>query len=81
MEPVELLQESQGRFLALHEEFLDPVRLPAGTRITVELLVIGRTSHPGISQSRILSPRPGLKILDGEGIVVNNDPGYKVACS
>ena len=35
MEPVESLQESQGRFLALHEEFLDPATLPAGTRITV----------------------------------------------
>ena len=35
MKPEESLQQSQGRFLALQEEFLDPATLPFGTRVTV----------------------------------------------
>ena len=35
MQPVESLQKSQGRFLALQEEFLDPATLPFGTWVTV----------------------------------------------
>jgi len=35
MKPEDSLQESQGRFLALQEEFLDPATLPLGARVTV----------------------------------------------
>lgn len=38
--------DSQGRFLALQKEFLDPAILPPGTRITVTGEVIGSTTLP-----------------------------------
>lgn len=34
-EPTGRLIDSQGRFLAFHKEFLDPVTIPMGTRVTV----------------------------------------------
>jgi len=46
MKPVESLQESQGRFLALQEEFLDPATLPLGTRVTVVGEVSGMVNLP-----------------------------------
>lgn len=46
MKPVESLQESQGRFLALQEEFLDPATLPMGTRVTVVGEVSGMMTLP-----------------------------------
>ena len=46
MEPVESLQKSKGRFLALQEEFLDPATLPLGTRVTVVGEVSGMVTLP-----------------------------------
>ncbi len=37
---------SEGRFLAIQREFLDPATIPAGTRITVAGEVIGATTMP-----------------------------------
>ena len=37
---------SQGRFLALQKEFLDPATLPPGTRVTVTGEVTGATTLP-----------------------------------
>jgi outer membrane lipoprotein len=46
MQPVESLQKSQGRFLALQEKFLDPATLPLGTRVTVVGEVSGMVTLP-----------------------------------
>jgi len=46
MQPVESLQKSQGRFLALQENFLDPATLPVGTRVTVVGEVSGMVALP-----------------------------------
>ncbi len=46
MEPVESLQKSKGRFLALQKEFLDPATLPLGTRVTVVGEVSGMVTLP-----------------------------------
>ena len=46
MKPGESLQESQGRFLALQEEFLDPATFPVGTRVTVVGEVSGVVTLP-----------------------------------
>ncbi len=40
------LTQSQGRFLALQQEFLDPATLPPGTRVTVTGEVSGSVSLP-----------------------------------
>ena len=46
MKPDASLQESQGRFLALQQEFLDPATLPFGTRVTVVGEVSGIVTLP-----------------------------------
>lgn len=46
LEPGTVLTRSQGRFLAFHEEFLDPAVLPTGTRITVVGEVTGSMTEP-----------------------------------
>ncbi len=46
MKPEESLQNSQGRFLAIEEEFLDPATLPSGTRVTVVGEVSGVVTLP-----------------------------------
>jgi outer membrane lipoprotein len=46
MKPEESLQQSQGRFIALQEEFLDPATLPSGTRVTVVGEVSGKMTLP-----------------------------------
>ncbi len=43
-EPQGRLIDSQGRFLAFHNEFLDPATIPTGTRITVVGEVTGSTT-------------------------------------
>jgi outer membrane lipoprotein len=40
------LTQSQGRFIAIYREFLDPATLPPGTRITVTGEVSGSTTLP-----------------------------------
>ena len=40
------LTQSQGRFLALQQEFLDPATLPPGTRVTVTGEVFGSVTLP-----------------------------------
>ncbi len=46
MQPIESLQNSRGRFLALQEKFLDPATLPFGTRVTVVGEVSGMVTLP-----------------------------------
>jgi len=46
MKPGETLQKSQGRFIVLQEEFLDPATLPFGTRVTVVGEVSGMLTLP-----------------------------------
>ena len=46
MKPGGSLQKSQGRFIALQEEFLDPATLPSGTRVTVVGEVSGMVTLP-----------------------------------
>ena len=46
MKPGESLQNSQGRFIAIEEEFLDPATLPIGTRVTVVGEVSGMVTSP-----------------------------------
>ena len=38
--------QSQGRFIAMHKEFLDPATLPPGTRVTVTGEVTGTITLP-----------------------------------
>ncbi|BCA55767.1 putative Outer membrane lipoprotein Slp [Nitrospira sp. KM1] len=40
------LTQSQGRFVALHKEFLDPATIPHGTRVTVTGDVTGSVTLP-----------------------------------
>ena len=46
LRPVYDLTQSQGRFIAIYREFLDPATLPPGTRITVTGEVSGSTTLP-----------------------------------
>ncbi len=46
MRPGHDLTQSQGRFIALQREFLDPATVPPGTRITVTGVVSGSTTLP-----------------------------------
>ena len=45
-EPVQDRTTSQGRFLAVQEQFLDPATVPVGTLVTVIGEVIGTTTMP-----------------------------------
>jgi outer membrane lipoprotein len=38
--------QSQGRFVAMHREFLDPATMPPGTRLTVNGEVVGSITLP-----------------------------------
>ena len=40
------LMQSQGRFVALHKDFLDPATLPYGTRVTVTGDITGSVTLP-----------------------------------
>lgn len=44
--PVTDLTQSQGRFVAMHRDFLDPATLPPGTRVTVTGEVTGSVTLP-----------------------------------
>ncbi len=44
-EPMRELTESQGRFIASQQEFLDPATVPAGTRITLVGTISGSRSQ------------------------------------
>ena len=46
MRPGYDLTQSQGRFLAIQQEFLDPATLPPGTRVTITGEVSGSVSLP-----------------------------------
>jgi outer membrane lipoprotein len=40
------LMQSQGRFIAMHKDFLDPATLPYGTRVTVTGEITGSVTLP-----------------------------------
>ncbi len=44
-EPSDELTQSQGRFIALQEEFLDPATIPAGTRVTLVGEITGSSTR------------------------------------
>lgn len=46
LEPVQDRTMSQGRFLALQKEFLDPATVPVGTRVTIIGDMTGTTTLP-----------------------------------
>ncbi len=46
MRPVYDLTQSQGRFIAIYREFLDPATIPPGTRVTVTGQVSGSVTLP-----------------------------------
>ncbi|HLZ35435.1 MAG TPA: Slp family lipoprotein [Nitrospira sp.] len=44
--PAPDLTQSQGRFIAMHRDFLDPATLPLGTRVTVTGEITGSVTLP-----------------------------------
>jgi len=53
---------SEGRFLAIQREFLDPATLPAGTRVTVVGEVLGATTLP-LDETEYVYPTVEIKHL------------------
>jgi len=68
--PVHDRTTSEGRFLAFQKEFLDPAKLPSGTRITVTGEVTGATVQP-LDETEYTFPTMEVKKLTvwpkGEG--------------
>ena len=61
-DPVHERTASEGRFLALQKEFLDPAKLPSGTRVTITGEVIGSTTLP-LDETRYTYPTLEIKNL------------------
>ena len=60
--PIQYLQKSRGRFLALQSDFLDPATLPAGTHVTIVGEVIGETTLP-LDETEYTYPTVTIKNL------------------
>lgn len=73
LEPGTVLTRSKGRFLAFHENFLDPAVLPAGTRITVVGEVTGSITAP-LDESTYTYPTLTVKKMTIWPYLL---PGYK----
>ncbi len=63
-DPVYSRTASQGRFMAIQKEFLDPAKLPAGTRVTITGEVTGSTTQP-IDEAQYTYP-----VLDVKNLMV-----------
>ena len=61
-DPVYNRTASQGRFMALQKEFLDPAKLPPGTRVTITGEVTGSTTQP-LDESQYTYPVLDVKSL------------------
>jgi outer membrane lipoprotein len=62
LKPARDLRKSQGRFLAMRKEFLDPATIPAGTFITVTGDVAGSVTLP-LDETDYLYPILEMKTL------------------
>ncbi|WP_447978005.1 Slp family lipoprotein [Candidatus Nitrospira bockiana] len=54
--------QSEGRFLAFQREFLDPAKLPGGTRVTITGEITGSTVQP-LDETEYTYPTLDLKSL------------------
>jgi outer membrane lipoprotein len=62
LEPISDLSKSQGRFVAVRREFLDPATIPAGTFLTVSGEVTGSITMP-LDETEYTCPVVGVKNL------------------
>lgn len=69
---------SEGRFLAVREEFLDPASMPPGTPITVIGVVKGSTSRP-LDDSEYIYPILDIKHLTDWSAVAAQQSGGSAA--
>jgi outer membrane lipoprotein len=69
---------SEGRFLAVREEFLDPATVPPGTPITVIGVVSGSTTRP-LDESEYTYPVLDIKHLIDWSTVASQRPGESAA--
>ena len=69
---------SEGRFLAVREEFLDPATVPPGTPITVIGVVIGATTRP-LDESEYTYPLLDIKHLIDWSAVASQRSGGSAA--
>ncbi|WP_447973565.1 Slp family lipoprotein [Nitrospira sp. Kam-Ns4a] len=61
-EPAWDRSQSQGRFLAVQQEFLDPATIPPGTRLTIMGEVLGETTLP-LDETQYRYPTLEIKTL------------------
>lgn len=69
---------SEGRFLAVREEFLDPATVPSGTPITVIGVVSGSTTRP-LDESEYTYPVLDIKHLIDWSAAASQHPGGSAA--
>ncbi len=69
---------SEGRFLAVREEFLDPASVPPGTPITVVGVVKGSTTRP-LDDSEYIYPILDIKHLTDWSVVAAQQSGGSTA--
>src|SRR5262245_59065925 len=69
---------SEGRFLAIREEFLDPATVPPGTAITVVAVVTGSTTRP-LDDSEYTYPVLEIKHLKDWSSVASQPSGGNAA--
>jgi len=69
---------SEGRFLAIREEFLDPASVPPGTPITVIGVVKGSTTKP-LDDSEYIYPILDIKHLTDWSAVASQQSGGSAA--
>ena len=73
------LTQSQGRFIAVQREFLDPATLPPGTRITVTGIVSGSITLP-LDETDYTYPVIDIKRVQvwggSEDVARRNNPYY-----
>lgn len=70
--------QSEGRFLAVREEFLDPASVPAGTPVTIIGVVTGSTTKP-LDESEYTYPVLDIKHLIDWNTVASRDSGGSAA--
>jgi outer membrane lipoprotein len=70
--------QSEGRFLAVREEFLDPASVPPGTPVTVIGVVTGSTQRP-LDESEYNYPVVDIKHLIDWGMVASQHSGSGAA--
>jgi starvation-inducible outer membrane lipoprotein len=73
--PTTVRLRSEGRFLAVREEFLDPASVPPGTPITVIGVVRGATTRP-LDESEYTYPVVKIKHLIDWSVVQSHGPVY-----